>query len=153
MKLSVVWQKPVILRNSPNSGCGYLVDLRKIKNIPGVYVFARRHNNQYEALYVGRTKTLRNRINQHTNNLALMDHIKSAKNGARVVVFGIPKTAQGQQMGKVLATLERALIRHFLSEGHDLLNEKGTRIERDEIKSTGKIPKSFVPSEMFVAKK
>ncbi len=56
-------------------------------------------------------------------------------------------------MGKVLATLERALIRHFLSEGHDLLNEKGTRIERDEIKSTGKIPKSFVPSEMFVAKK
>jgi hypothetical protein len=31
----------------------------------------------------------------------------------------------------------RALIRYFLSEGHDLVNEQGTRIRRHELESTG----------------
>jgi hypothetical protein len=46
-----------------------------------------------------------------------------------------------------LDILERALIRFFLSEGHDLVNKQGTRLRRHEIASAGS---KNVPALMFV---
>jgi hypothetical protein len=40
------------------------------------------------------------------------------------------------------------LIRYFLSEGHDLVNQQGTRLRRHEIFS--KNPRKIVPPSMFV---
>jgi hypothetical protein len=59
-------------------------------------------------------------------------------------------TKGGQRVEKCLALSERALIRYFLSEGHDLVNMQGTRIRRHELESTGRHPKRFFPSLMYL---
>jgi predicted AlkP superfamily phosphohydrolase/phosphomutase len=82
-----------------------------------------------------------------------MNHLEKAKNGKRVVIAGYPQMLPGQQILRVLKTLERSLIHHFLSEAHDLVNKQGTRIRRHEIESHGGIPKAFVPTLMYLEKK
>ena len=77
-------------------------------------------------------------------------YLEEAKNGKRVVFVGYPAVKPGQKLEKVLTLLERALIRHFLSEGHDLVNQQGTRIRRHSIESSGRVPKAFVPSLMYL---
>jgi hypothetical protein len=56
-------------------------------------------------------------------------------------------------MSKVLDIVERSLIRHFLSEGHDLANKQGARIRRHAIRSSGPVPRAFVPANMFLEKR
>lgn len=56
----------------------------------------------------------------------------------------------GQQTKKCLRLIERVLIRHFLTEGHDLVNRQGTRLRGHEVTSTGDHPKRFVPTLMFI---
>jgi hypothetical protein len=77
-----------------------------------------------------------------------MLHLQNAKNGKRVVLVGKFISKPGQQVGKCLPLLEKALIRYFLSEGHDLVNKQGTRLRRHEIAS--KRPRWMVPKLMFV---
>jgi len=58
----------------------------------------------------------------------------------------------GQKLGRCLPLIERALIRYFLSEGHDLVNVAGTRLRRHEITSSGKQLKRLIPKLMFLDK-
>jgi len=81
-------------------------------------------------------------------NLPLTLHLKKAKNGKRIILAGRFVSKPGQQEEKCLILLERALIRYFLSEGHDLVNKQGTRLKRHEI--TSKNPRWMVPKLMFV---
>jgi hypothetical protein len=106
--------------------------------------------NAYEALYVGKSLRLRGRIKNHLNNLRLMRHLQDAKSGRRVVIAGQIFTRPGQQIAKSLSTLERAFIRHFLAEGHDLVNKQGVRIRRHEIESQGPLPRTFIPYAHWV---
>ena len=148
MKLKLDWEKPVSLRASPD---GYFqLDLEGIPASPGIYIFARKWGKSYEALYVGRLQELKGRIKKHLNSLKLMAHLKNAKTGKRVLLYGTPVAKPGQQQHKVLASLEKAFIRHFLIEGHDLVNSQGTRIRNPEIESIGKIPKAFIPSKIYL---
>lgn len=78
-----------------------------------------------------------------------MTHLRSARSGNRVVIPGTVKTRPGQQLDKVITLVERALIRHFLSEGHDLVNISGTSLRRHEIVSTHR-PMRFVPPLMYL---
>lgn len=150
MKLSVEWQKPIALKRGRGTGITFVVNLQRIDRSAGVYIFARKWGASFEALYVGKSQNLRSRVKGHLNNLSLMNHIANAKNGKRVVIVGYPQTRRGQQMLRVIATLERSLIRHFLSEAHDLVNKQGTRIQRHEIESSSGIPRAFVPSLMYL---
>jgi hypothetical protein len=150
MRLGIEWKKPIPLQRDTRNGLTFSVDLAKIEAEPGVYIFARKWGGSYEALYVGKSRNLRSRINGHLNNHRLVKHIENASTGQRVVVVGYPVTLRGQQMHRVLPVLERALIRHFLAEAHDLVNKHGMRINRHEIESDGGIPKAFVPREMFL---
>jgi hypothetical protein len=150
MRLLIDWLKPVPLRSGAKDGLIYTVNLEHFEREAGVYVFARRWGKSYEALYVGRASNVRRRMRGHLNNLRLMKHLESAKTGRRVVIVGVPVTLPGQQMVKVLAVLEKALIRHFLSAGHDLANQQGARIRRHQIESSGSIPRAFVPSLMYL---
>ena len=77
-----------------------------------------------------------------------MQHIRDAKIGKRVVIYGIPVTKPGQKREQILKTLEKVLIKHFMLLGHDIVNSQGTRVRRHEITSTGPLPRSFVPSKM-----
>lgn len=153
MRLSVEWQKPVPLRSGRRDGLIYTVDLEAIPRAPGVYIFARKWGKSFEALYVGQSAGLRRRIRGHLNNLRLMRHIEDAPSGKRFVIPGVARFRPGQRREKALATLERAYIRYFLSEGHDLVNQQGVRIRRHEIESTGPVPRAFIPATIYLEKR
>lgn len=153
MKLLIVWERPIPIRKKSASKLSYSIDVTRIPTSPGIYIFARRWGRTYEALYVGKSNSLRKRISTHLkNNLQLVRHIDNASSGKRVIIVGLPSTKPGQQMPNVLRTLEMAVIRHFLSEQHDLVNKQGTRILRNEIMSSGAVPKAFIPAKLFVKK-
>jgi hypothetical protein len=150
MNLVLEWRKPVLLRNGAKDGLIYTMDMEKVPDGPGIYVFARRWGRSYEALYVGKGERVRRRIRGQLNNLRLMRHIEGARIGRKVLIVGQAMPRPGQRVPKILSILERAFIRHFLSEGHDLVNKQGVRIRRHEIGSSGPIPRTFVPATMFL---
>ena len=152
MKLFVEWSRLVPLKDATRQNLIYSVALDKLPSTSGVYVFGRRWGNQFEALYVGKANGIRGRVKNQLNNLRLMQHLKNAKAGKRIVLAGRIITKPGQQMDRSLPLIERALIRYFLSEGHDLVNKQGTRLRRHELLSSGKHPKRFFPSLMYVEK-
>lgn len=149
MKLHVEWGQPVQLRGN-RDGISYDLDLSKITDYPGVYIFGRRHGERFEALYVGSSMNVRTRVKGHLNNLRLMRYLRTARTGKRILLAGRLVTKRGQRVEKCIALSERALIRHFLSEGHELVNKSGTKIRRHELESTGRHPRRFVPAFMYL---
>lgn len=150
MKLQLEWTRPISLRDGSRQNLIYSLDQGKLLNAGGVYVFGRRYGSDFEALYVGKANSIRGRVLGQLKNLPLMLHLKKAKNGKRVVLMAEFVSKPGQQTPKCLHLIERALIRYFLSEGHDLVNKQGTRLRRHQIMSKGKHPKKFIPSLMFL---
>src|SRR5438552_3295157 len=128
----------------------YIVDLNKLPQVPGLYILGRRWGKEFEALYVGKAGGIRGRVKKQLNNLRLMQHLRNARGGTRVVIAGKILTKPGQQLDKTLLTTERALIRHFLSAGDDLVNKQGTRLRRHEVHSSGKHPKKLIPRVMYL---
>ena len=152
MKLFVEWTRPIPMKDATRQNLIYSVNLEKIPATFGVYVFGRRWGNQFEALYVGKANDIRGRVKGQLNNLRLMQHLHNAKTGKRIVLAGRLVTKRGQKLPKSLALAERALIRYFLSEGHDLVNRQGTRLRRHELASSGQHPKRFFPRLMYLEK-
>jgi hypothetical protein len=150
MRLSVEWMRPILLKDGTRDNLIYAVDPNKLPEFAGIYVLGRRWGSQFEALYVGKANRIRGRLKGQMNNLRLMQHLKNAKGGKRIALFGKVVTRPGQRLEKCMALIERALIRYFLSEGHDLVNKEGTRLRRHEIASSGKHPKRFIPGLMYV---
>ena len=150
MKLHLDWARPILLSDGARQNLIYVVNTEKLPDVAGIYVFGRRFGTGFEALYVGKANSIPTRIKGQLNNLKLMQHLKTAKAGRRVLLVGkfVPKS--GQQTAKCLRLIERALIRHFLSEGHDLVNIQGTRLRRHVISSAGKHPKRFFPKLMYL---
>ena len=151
MKLKVSWHKPVQLEKAKDAVLIYSLSRDKIPEGAGVYIFARRYAKDYEALYVGQSEKLRSRIQSHLNNLSLMKYLENAKYGKRFVIIG-EVTHSKKHIKKALKTLERALIRNFLAEGHNLANQLGVKIKRHEITSEGIFRKSFIPSTIYLEK-
>ncbi len=153
MKLHIEWTKPVVLKDASREKLIYKADLEKLPSSPGIYMFGRRWGRgQFEALYVGKANKIKGRVKGHFNNLRLMQHLKSAKNGKRIILAGKIVTKPGQQLGKCLILIERGFIRFFLSEGHDLVNKQGVRLRRHELTSSGKHPKQFFPRLIYLDK-
>jgi hypothetical protein len=151
MKLQIEWDRPIHLKDVRKDGMIYDLDLEKIEiGTAGVYVFGRRWASQFEALYVGQANKIRGRIKNHLNDLRLMQYLQRAKTGKRLVLVGRINVKRGQQLNRCLRIAELALIRHFLSEGHDLVNRQGVRIQRHEIESSGQHPKRFFPSPIYL---
>ena len=150
MKLYVDWSRATSLKDGSHDGLIYTTDLTKLPKAAGVYVFGRRWGKAFEALYVGKATNVRSRVKGQFNNLRLMQHVKSAKIGRRVVITARLNTRPGQRLQKCLTLVERTLIRFFLSEGHDLVNKLGVRIRRHEVISSGNHPKNSIPSPMYL---
>ena len=150
MQLKIKWSKPVPLVSKRAPQYGYSLDLEKYSTEPAIYIFGRQWGNTYEALYIGQTGNLKSRLNNHLNNLDLMEHLKKAKSGQRVLIVGRPCPKQGQAVTKVLGLIEKTLIRHFISDGHDLANKQGKRIKMHTVESEGKLPKAFVPTQLHI---
>lgn len=152
MKIHVEWTRPVRLEGLNRDSLIYTVDLTKLPRKPGIYVFGRRFGSAFEALYVGRARRIRDRVKDQLNQVKLMQHVKDAKAGKRVVLAGRVRPLPGQQLPKILELAERALIRHFLSEGHDLVNKSGIRVWRHKVLSSGKYPKRSIPLVTYLEK-
>jgi len=149
MKLQVDWGHPLSMRLASRQGLIYLVDLDSLPRAAGVYVFGRQWGGGFEALYIGKADNIRGRVRNQLNNLRLMQHVRNAKSGGRIVLAGSLVPRPGQNAMSCLPILERTLIRHFLSEGHDLVNVQGTHIRRHEVESTRR-PRYFVPRVMYL---
>lgn len=153
MKLHIEWARPLVLKDARQENLIYKAEVEKLAAAAGIYIFGRRWGRgQFEALYVGKAGRIRGRVKGHFNNLRLMQHLRNAKNGKRIILSGLVVTKPGQRIERCLRVIERGFIRHFLSEGHDLVNKQGTRLRRHEVKSAGKHPKRFFPRTMYVDK-
>lgn len=139
---------PTPLINGAKQKLIYACDLERLPEDAGVYVFGRRFGKKFEALYVGKAKTIRKRVKTQLQNVKLMMHIKGAKNGRRILLAGRFRGAPGQQEAKCLLLIERAMIRYFLSEAHDLVNVQGARLRQHSILSEG--AKRIIPAEMLL---
>lgn len=153
MRLHVEWSVPIQMRDASHQNLIYGVDLAKLPSAAGVYIMGRRWGNGFEALYVGKATAIRGRVKTQLNNLRLMQHLRNAKLGSRILLAGRVVPRPGQRIERVLPLVERALIRYFLSEGHDLVNIQGTRLRRHEVVSSGRHPKRFVPGLMYLEKR
>jgi hypothetical protein len=152
MKLQVDWSRAISLRYSRGADT-YTVALEKVPKKAGVYIFGRKYGKKFEALYIGRANRIRGRVKGQLNNLRLMHHIRDATSGKRILLAGTFAPLPGQQKERCLPLIERALIRHFLSEGHDLVNISGTHLRQHEIDSTGKYPKRYFARSIFLDSK
>jgi hypothetical protein len=154
MHLQLEWTRRLPLRDGRKIGLLYAVDLEKVPNKPGVYIFGRTFGRSFEALYVGKARNLRRRVaGQLKNNVRLMMHMSNASIGKRIVLAGVFKPKPGQNKDRCLALIERAFIRYFLSETHDLVNVSGTRLRQHEIASRGRHPKKFFSRLIFLETK
>lgn len=154
MKIDLKWDKPIRLRDGARHNqlyhCG---DLSRFPRKPGIYVFARRFGGKVYPLYIGQASKLRYRIDGQLNNLRLMMGIKGAPAGRRILLLAHLNLKRGQQMSKVLDTVESALIKHALVQGHDLLNQQGTKTSVHTIKSKGNgASRQVAPLTMYVEK-
>jgi hypothetical protein len=118
------WHKPQVLKSYP-----YQPDLSEIPKEAGIYVFYRRFGpKKFQVFYVGKAKNLRGRINGQLNNLKLMNGIHDAANGARYLAYAKVALRPGQKPEPTIHAAEKLLIRHFVDEGHELLNIQGVKI-------------------------
>lgn len=148
------WMREIALRSGgPDGKFIYSADWSNLPDVGGLYVFGRRYGKDFEALYVGKAANIRSRIRQQCEFLPLMMHLKNAKRGKKVlwVACFVPGSG-GKSAPKCIDIAERALIRHFMLEGHNLSNTQGSRIRRHEIHSTGGkvLSGKIVPAKMFL---
>jgi hypothetical protein len=151
MDLYLKWLRPIRLSISKKTG-SYEIDLGEIPKTPGVYIFGRGHGESIEALYVGLATDLRFRIRGQLNNHRLMRHVEKAKTGARGVIIGEWRSRPGQTPTRCLPLIERSLIRHFVLEGHDLVNKNGTSLRQHKITSENR-PVGLFPLRMYMDKR
>ena len=153
MRIFVEWGRPLKLTRLKADSLVYTADLNKLPRKPGVYIFGRRFGRRFEALYVGRALRIRDRVMAQLNQVRLMQHLNDAKVGDRVVLAGLLRPLSGQRLPKALELTERALIRHFVSEAHDLVNKAGVRIWKHRIFSSrsGRL-KRAIPAVAFLEK-
>lgn len=129
MRIEVKWSRPLPLRDGSAELLTYTCDdLDPSLDEPGVYIFARRHGDSVSPLYIGQASRLKQRVEQQfANNTRLMNGLKQAGAGQRILLLGRVQFKRGQQLKQVLNVLESALIQHALTEGHELLNKQGTK--------------------------
>jgi hypothetical protein len=155
MKISLKWEKPLRLRDGSRlNQIYYGRSVERLSGKPGVYVFARKFGKNIVPLYIGQASRLRGRIEGQFNNLRLMMGIKNAQAGHRILLVARLYLKRGQQMSKVLDIVESALIKNALAQGHDLLNQQGTKTKVHVIRSQGNsASRQVAPLTMFAERK
>lgn len=122
------WHQPMILK--PTRDFAYELskeDVELLPNTPALYVFGRFWADNATPLYIGRTKTLQDRIcKQHLNSLRFMRAMRDFPNGDRFLMHCTFAVGNGR-INKILDIAERGLIDKALTEGHELINIQGTR--------------------------
>jgi len=136
MMFEIKWESPIELRLAPRQR-RYTWDRSNILMIPGVYIFGWMDGEKFKAIYVGKTIKMKQRINTHHEGDALMDRLIVMPNEPRVLFIGyvFPDGGTDKVRRKVLSIIEKALVRYYVAEGHDLHNSYGECIKKHTVKS------------------
>jgi len=155
LKIDLKWERPFRLKDGSRFNLIYSCSgLDHVVSKPGLYIFARRYGKSVAPLYIGQALKLRGRIEQQFNNVKLMTTLKKARSGRRILLVARLRLHPGQQKKKVLEIVESALIKHALAQGHDLINQHGTKTKVHAIRSEGNSSsKQVAPRTMLVERK
>jgi hypothetical protein len=151
MQIEATWSKPIKLKKSKSPKLIYEIDIAELPAVPGVYVFGRKHGSSVVPIYIGETMTVRGRVKNHLNSLALMKEIENAPNGERFFMYCTVKTRSADRAKAQVKILEKALILHAQTEGHVLFNKRGTKLPTDEITFSGnRVSEAIAPRVMLI---
>lgn len=126
MEISINWIKPITLIDGTNLSRIYTPeDESSIRDVPGIYIFARNYGGRIIPLYIGMATNLADRVFQQLNNVNLMKGIENSPQGKRILIIGELQRKPGQVIQKVIRIVESALIEHSLIQGFDVLNKQG----------------------------
>jgi hypothetical protein len=153
LNFNASWHRPVELIDGTDLNLVYSVkSFESFPDGPGAYVFARVFGKKLVPLYIGEAVSVRTRIRQHLEkHVKLVNGVKKSGTGKKVVMFCTVKTSSEQRRGSMLKILQRALIEHALSEGHELLNVQLTKLAVHSIKFTGnRLSEQLAPRKIFV---
>jgi len=148
MIVEIEWNEPLALRSLSEKDVKRI--RARLKNGPGIYVFARRWGSDFEALYVGQASKLLGRVTTQFNNRKLIEHVMSARIGAKVLLTGYLVYNGTTNIKKSLNTAERAYIRYCIAQGHSLHNKQGTRLRTNEVLSVGRHGNTTFPKKIEV---
>jgi hypothetical protein len=144
MNIEIDWQEPVQLTRHKRMLFNKHNIPASIEDRAGVYFFSRVHGKTIEPFYIGQSMTLRTRLKGHlgsakiTEVLREVEEVKTVRKGARWFSFGYLTPSKGRRdVDAVLDLVERYLIRHALSDGHTLINERGTKFKTHDISFVG----------------
>jgi hypothetical protein len=137
MNIDAVWHRPINLSDGTKENLIFTIR-EELPESPGCYFFFNTHGNSDSILYIGRATRLNSRVwQQFTTNTRLMISIKKSKNGTKRLAYCTVKLKPGQKVAVVLELLERALIKHAFTAGHELLNIQGKNIAYHRISFVG----------------
>lgn len=139
LNIEIQWHTPIVLSDGQKEGLVYTCDLDLIPDDAGVYVFGRQFGDRFTPLYIGKATHLRRRVRQQIErNVKLMMGVKrNVRVGTRQINSCTINRKPGQQIPKLLDTVEKALIEHALTSGYDLINQQGTSMRSHDIKCVG----------------
>jgi hypothetical protein len=136
MNINIVWLSPLdLVDGSDNLTFG--IGDQSIPDAAGCYVFFNQYGNSQRVIYIGKANSLSKRINhQFKTNVRLMNVIKNFPlRGYKKVMCCTISPRPGQRIQKILTIVEKNLIKHALTNGHELINIQGSRINFHEIKT------------------
>jgi hypothetical protein len=139
MAITLKWHNPISLKDGEPDGLIFKIpNMSDFDGISGVYMFCRIYGNDLVPLYIGKSKNIGTRLTQHIKqSVHLLQSIKNATNGKKVVVIGEFKSKKGQPIIETIKKLEKYLIETAQINGYMLFNSKGTKFPTDTIEFIG----------------
>jgi hypothetical protein len=151
MQIEAEWSKPIPLTKDSSGALIYQLDFSKLPEEPGVYVFGRKHGKGSAPIYIGETLSIRRRIKDHLKSLPLMKAIENAPNGGRFLIFCTVSAGTKEKAKKHVKIIEKTLILHAQTEGHEIFNKKGTKLPTDTIAFSGnRTSETIAPRVMLI---
>lgn len=130
LNFSAVWEKPVPLIDGSSQDLIYTVrNIHSVLAAPGAYVFLREYGGKIYPIYVGETLNIQVRLLQHIErSTKLMNAIKKSGRGEKLFLYCTVTTSSTKKRDKMLGILQKGLVEHALSAGHELVNIQLTKM-------------------------
>lgn len=124
--------------------------IKDIPNTSGIYIFWRKFADTHECLYIGIADNLQRRIDQQLNHRELIEHIKDAKKGPKLLSYAEIKMHSKCNVKDYLDRLETFLIAEAINNEHNLFNKKKTKSHLNEVINTGDSYPNLIDDVMYI---
>lgn len=142
------WYDSIDLNNVEYSK--YHDSINEIPGTYGIYIFWRQYSDIHECLYIGKTTNLKNRIKQQLDARGLIEHVKDAKRGKKLLSYAELELHPNCNYESYLDKIETFLISEALSQGHDLYNQQKTKFYGNLIINNGKDHPNIFENKMYM---